>query len=48
METSMNLELDENDIKVILAGLGKLPLEVSLQVYSKLQQQLMEKKADVV
>ena len=48
----MNLELTEDDLKVIYAGLGKLPLEVAIQVYGKLQQQILnnqkQEEPDVV
>ena len=42
----MNLELTEDDLKVIHAGLGKLPLEVAIQVYGKIQQQMLTQQRE--
>jgi hypothetical protein len=38
-DTKINLELDVNELNIVLTGLGKLPLEVSLLVWSKLKQE---------
>lgn len=35
-------DLSQTDAEVILAGLGKLPLEVALSTFGKLQQQFTE------
>jgi hypothetical protein len=43
----MNIELDEHELKIVFAGLGKLPLEMAILVYGKLQKQVMEQKEDV-
>ena len=42
----MNIELDENEIKIVFAGLGKLPLEASIQVYGKIQQQMLTQQRE--
>ena len=44
----MKIELDENELKVVFAGLGKLPLEVAMLVYGNIHSQMMEQKKDVV
>lgn len=35
----MNIELNLNEINTVLVGLGKLPLEQSLEVFTKVRQQ---------
>jgi len=42
----MNIEVNEQEFNLILAGLGKLPLEVSAQIFNKLQQQERKIKED--
>ena len=44
----MKIELDEHELKIVFAGLGKLPLEMAILVYGNIQKQMMEQKEDVV
>ena len=38
-EVVLKFELTQNEANIVLAGLGKLPAEASMQVILKLQQQ---------
>ena len=44
----MIIELNEDELNIIIAGLGKLPLEMAINVYGNIQKQIMEKKDDGV
>ena len=38
-DKKLTLELTVNDINIIMAGLGKLPLEVSVDLWAKIKSQ---------
>lgn len=38
-ERTLTLTLTEQDVNILIAGLGKLPLEASLMVWQKVKQQ---------
>ena len=38
-DKKLTLELTVNDINIIMAGLGKLPLEVSVDLWAKIKTQ---------
>ena len=41
-ERTLTLTLTEQDVNILIAGLGKLPLEASLMVWQKVKQQAEE------
>ena len=41
-ERNFTLTLTEQDVNILIAGLGKLPLEASLMVWQKVKQQAEE------
>lgn len=43
-EQLFNLTFDVKSINIILAGLGKLPLETGLQVFDNIHKQINEQK----
>jgi hypothetical protein len=48
-EKLLTLQLNINEINLVLAGLGKLPLESSLQMFNNIHKQVndqMEQKPD--
>ena len=41
-QQKVTIELDLNALNVVAAGLGKLPMEVSLDVFNEIQRQAKE------
>lgn len=50
-EATLSFELTVNDVNLILAGLGKLPLEASVSAWAKIKQeaerQIQEKGIEI-
>lgn len=45
-QQKVTIELDLNALNVVAAGLGKLPMEVSLDVFNDIQRQAKEQLPD--
>jgi hypothetical protein len=42
----IQLSLNLNQVNTLIAGLGKLPLEVSLEIFNEIQKQSQEQLSD--
>ena len=42
----IQLSLNINQVNTLIAGLGKLPLEVSLEIFNEIQKQSQEQLSD--